>query len=127
MMSLEQQRDFSANYHVMNLSELVKLTVLDDFDWVDFLGTFFTEDPVKPTEKIAIYAQDYFSGLAEIVKSTEYNILHNYVVWLGIKSLIYTLSEDFQILRYDLVLKVNGVDLSCNERWRICTEHARDS
>ena len=43
------------------------------------------------------------------------------------KPLIYTLSDNFQKLRYDLVYNVQGVDLSCNERWRICTEYARDS
>ena len=47
--------------------------------------------------------------------------------YFSTKPLIYTLSDNFQKLRYDLVYSVQGVDLSCNERWRICTEYARDS
>ena len=49
------------------------------------------------------------------------------LIFFSTKLLIYTLSEEFQRLRFDLLLKVQGVDISCDERWRTCTNYARDN
>ena len=49
------------------------------------------------------------------------------MITFSTKQLIYTLSDEFQRLRFDLLLKVQGVDISCDERWRTCTNYARDN
>ena len=127
MMTIEEQRDFSKNYNEMTIRDLAAIANFTDFNWESFLNGFFGAGTMEPAERVAIYAKEYYKLLPDVLRNTDYNVLHNYVVWISIKPLIYTLSTEFQKIRYDLVFKVNGVDLSCNERWRMCTEHARDS
>jgi len=127
MMTIEQARDFSNNYQDISIGELMNITTIPDFNWLKFLNSFFTDEKIEDTERIALYARDYFHQLPKLIQDEDPNVIHNYVTWISTKPLIYTLSDNFQKLRYDLVYSVQGVDLSCNERWRICTEYARDS
>ena len=98
MMTIEQQRDFSTNYHEITIGDLARLATFADFNWETFLNGFFGENAIDATERIAIYAKDYYSSLPEIIAKTDYQVLHNYVAWISIKPLIYTLSDDFQKL-----------------------------
>jgi len=128
MLTIEAQRDFSKTYHDMTVGALRNLSRFDvDFDWLPFLNDFFTEVEITNEERIAMYAKDYFEKLPAVVQKEEGTIVHNYVTWLCTKQLIYTLSKEFQRLRYDLLFKVQGVDISCDERWRTCTNYARDN
>ena len=122
MMSPEEQRDYNANYEEITMTDLIKLTKFEGWDWISFFATFFGEGEVTKNERIVIFARDYLKNVGAIVTKTPIETLKDYAAWVSVKPLISTLSEDFQQLRYKLILEVNGVDFSCQERWRVCTD-----
>ena len=99
-MTIEQQRDFSTNYHEITIGDLARLARFPEFNWTAFLNSFFGAGVLDLTERIAIYAKDYYTQLPDIISKTDYDVLHNYVVWIstGLQSLV--LCVNFKIVQF---------------------------
>ena len=69
MMSVAEQRDFSKNLREITINDLEDLAKFTDFNWLDFLNGFFGEGKLKADEKIALYAESYYTKLVKIVES----------------------------------------------------------
>ena len=106
MMTIEQARDFSNNYQDISIGELMNITTIpgqgcivkcpiinrftghdfsnlsQDFNWITFLNSFFTDETIEDTERIALYARDYFHQLPKLIQEEDANVIHNYVTWI---------------------------------------------
>ena len=58
------------------------IAVFDDFDWLDFLNYFFTNVTITDNERVALYAEEFYSEIPKIVREEKASVLHNYAVWL---------------------------------------------
>ena len=96
-MTIEQARDFSNNYQDISIGELMNITTIPDFNWITFLNSFFTDETIEDTERIAMYARDYFHQLPKLIQEEDAHVIHNYVTWISTKPLIRKpLSDNFQ-------------------------------
>ena len=83
MLTIEEQRDFSATYRDMTVGGLRSISIFEgDFDWLVFLNDFFKQVNITDDERIAMYAVEYFKKLPKVIQDEKSEIVHNYVTWL---------------------------------------------
>lgn len=46
------------------------------------MNSFFTDETIEDTERIALYARDYFHQLPKLIQEEDANVIHNYVTWI---------------------------------------------
>ena len=99
IMTIEQARDFSNNYQDISIGELMNITTIPDFNWITFLNSFFTDETIEDTERIALYARDYFHQLPKLIQEEDPNVIHNYVTWIRYKS-YGSISYSYHMIKY---------------------------
>jgi putative endopeptidase len=105
-------RDPQANYNKMNLDELIKLS--PNFDW----KLFFKECGVTKTDEINVGQVKFFSQLSDLVKTTDINILKDYLKWNLLRSSANYLSSAFVNEKFEFYSKYLYGAQVLQPRWK---------
>ena len=63
------------------------------------MNSFFTDETIEDTERIALYARDYFHQLPKLIQEEDPNVIHNYVTWIRYKS-YGSISYSYHMIKY---------------------------
>ncbi|TMW44886.1 hypothetical protein DOY81_010034, partial [Sarcophaga bullata] len=89
------RHDTSAIYRKINLRELQ--TEVPQINWTLFLQTALGKDiELKEDEELVSYAMPYLVDMGKILKETDRRVLHNYVLWRLVMSIMTHMIDDYQ-------------------------------
>lgn len=129
------RHDTSIIYKKLTLKQLQNL--VPQIKWVEYLSSFLGVN-VTEDEPVVAYGLSYFLQMGKIIESTDrrylfmlhnqyvilillYRVVHNYVLWRLVMSLLPHMIDDYQRERIEFRKILLGI-LSERSRWSQCVE-----
>ncbi|XP_071509255.1 endothelin-converting enzyme homolog [Diadema antillarum] len=106
-------------YHLKTIEELQ--TLMPALDWLGYLQYLFngTDVLITKDEPIVVYAPQFLQDMSDLILSSDPIIVHNYMIWRLVTSLLNLLSAEFRQAEHDFDRVLSGKrDVSA--KWRFC-------
>lgn len=114
------RHDTSAIYKKITLKELQKQ--IPQLNWTDYLQTTVGKDlKLKENEEIVSYAMPYLVDMGRILAKADRRVVHNYVIWRLVMSIMTHMIDEFQRERVEFRKILLGIQ-SERVRWSQCVE-----
>jgi putative endopeptidase len=116
-MDITTQRDPNKVYHMMQVSELQKLT--PDIDW----PKFFVEGGAPAVTEVNVTNPEFFKGLSALLNSTDMRTIKAYLRWqliVGVPSIV--LPTAFDDERFDFYNRKLRGQPEQRARWKRCVQ-----
>lgn len=113
------RHDTSAIYKKLTLGELQK--EVPQLNWHEYLQTTLGNIELQDNESIVSYAMPYLVQMGKILSETDRRIVHNYIVWRLVMSIMTHMIDDFQRERVEFRKILLGIQ-SERHRWSQCVE-----
>ncbi|KAM7348788.1 M13 family metallopeptidase neprilysin 1 isoform 1-T5 [Cochliomyia hominivorax] len=114
------RHDTSAIYRKINLKELQ--AEVPQLNWTLFLQTALGGDIIlKEDEELVSYAMPYLVDMGKILKETDERVLHNYVLWRLVMSIMTHMIDDYQKERVEFRKILLGIQTE-RVRWSQCVD-----
>ena len=114
------RHDTSAIYRKINLKELQ--SEVPQINWTLFLQTALGKDiELKEDEELVSYAMPYLVDMGKILKETDRRVLHNYVLWRLVMSIMTHMIDDYQKERVEFRKILLGIQTE-RVRWSQCVD-----
>ncbi|TRY79395.1 hypothetical protein TCAL_07539 [Tigriopus californicus] len=115
----EDRLDTGSIYRQLSLNELA--TEVPSLDWNMYFQEVLTDLPFNGSEKVVCYSMPYFKDLGDLLRETETNIIHNYVIWRLVMDLMPHMPPEYEDTRAEFRRVLLGV-LTDRNRWNRCVE-----
>ncbi|XP_043262154.1 neprilysin-1-like isoform X2 [Colletes gigas] len=112
------RHDTSAIYRKLTLRELQR--EIPEIKWRVYLQEFISA-PITDEEPIVVYGMPYFVEMGRIVHRTDPRILHNYILWRLVMSIMPYMIDEYQQKRIEFRRILQGI-LSERHRSVQCVE-----
>ncbi|CAD6235836.1 GSCOCG00008006001-RA-CDS [Cotesia congregata] len=112
------RHDTSAIYRKLTLRELQH--EVPQLNWRDYLQTFLSTS-ITEDEPVVVYALPYFIKMGRIIEQTDKRIIHNYIIWRFVMSIMPHMIDEYQQKRVEFRKILLGI-LSERNRWSQCVE-----
>ncbi|XP_030381091.1 neprilysin-1 [Scaptodrosophila lebanonensis] len=114
------RHDTSAVYRKITLPELQRQ--VPELNWTEYLQTSLgPQIPLHAEEPLVTYGMQYLTEMGKILKRTERRVVHNYVLWRLVMSLMTHMIDDYQRERVEFRKILMGIQ-SERTRWSQCVE-----
>lgn len=114
------RHDTSAIYKKMKLPQLQN--EIPELNWKEYLQTTLgNEIKLNNDEPIVSYAMPYLIQMGKILAKTDKRIIHNYIIWRLVMSIMTHMIDDFQRERVEFRKILLGIQ-SERVRWSQCVE-----
>lgn len=114
------RHDTSAIYRKLTLPQLRR--EVPELNWEEYLqATLGKEIQLNHGEPVVSYAMPYLVEMGKIVAETDRRVLHNYVIWRLVMSIMTHMIDDFQRERVEFRKILLGIQ-SERVRWSQCVE-----
>lgn len=113
------RHDTSAIYRKLTLVELQR--EVPHLNWTEYLQTTLGNIELQPEESIVSYAMPYLVQMGKILTETDRRIVHNYIVWRLVMSIMTHMIDDYQRERVEFRKILLGIQ-SDRHRWSQCVE-----
>ncbi|EDW62314.1 neprilysin-1 [Drosophila virilis] len=114
------RHDTSAVYRKLLLPELQQL--VPELDWSVYLQTALGADiQLQPDEPLVTYGLTYLTEMGRILKQTDRRVVHNYMLWRLVMSLMTHMIDEYQRERVEFRKILMGIQ-SERTRWSQCVE-----
>lgn len=95
------RHDTSAIYRKLSLRELQR--EVPELNWTEYLQVTLGNDiALHPNESVVTYAMPYLVQMGKILAKTDRRIVHNYIIWRFIMSVMTHMIDDYQRVRFVL-------------------------
>lgn len=93
------RHDTSAIYRKLTLPELQ--SSVPQLNWNEYLqATLGKEVKLLPNEEVVAYAMPYLVQMGKILATTDRKIVHNYLIWRLVMSIMTHMIDDYQRVGY---------------------------
>ncbi|KAH8273040.1 hypothetical protein KR018_002243, partial [Drosophila ironensis] len=114
------RHDTSTVYRKLSLPELQKL--VPELRWSEYLQTALGPDiPLQADEPLVTYGLQYLTEMGKIVARTERRVVHNYMLWRLVMSMMAHMIDEYQRERVEFRKILMGIQ-SERTRWSQCVE-----
>ncbi|XP_015119420.1 neprilysin-1 [Diachasma alloeum] len=113
------RHDTSLIYQKLTLRELQRK--IPQVKWSLYLQQFLNASAITDDETVVSYAMPYFVEMGRIIEKTDRRILHNYVLWRLVMSIMPHMIDEYQQKRVEFRKILSGI-LSERNRWSQCVE-----
>ncbi|KAH8409250.1 hypothetical protein KR009_011232, partial [Drosophila setifemur] len=114
------RHDTSAVYRKLTLPELQDL--VPEVQWAEYLQTALGEDiQLEADEPLVTYGLSYLTEMGKILARTERRVVHNYMLWRLVMSLMAHMIDEYQRERVEFRKILMGIQ-SERTRWSQCVE-----
>ncbi|KAE8739548.1 hypothetical protein FOCC_FOCC014968 [Frankliniella occidentalis] len=112
------RHDTSLNYQQLPLWRLQE--DVPELDWHLFLKTVLKTD-ISREEPVVCYGLPYFRSMGKILAETDRRVVHNYVLWRLVMTVIPHMIDEYASKRVEFRRVLHGI-LSERPRWAQCVE-----
>ncbi|XP_063965763.1 endothelin-converting enzyme 1-like [Lytechinus pictus] len=114
-----EDQDPEMLYHLKTIDDLQE--IMPAIDWLSYLQFLFngTDIQITKDEPIVVYAPDFLQDMANLILSSDPIVVHNYMIWRLVTSLMNLLSADFRQADHDFDQVLSG-KRSIPAKWRFC-------
>lgn len=114
------RHDTSAIYKQLTLPELQKQ--VPQINWSEYLQAILGKHvQLQENEPVVSYAMPYLIEMGKILAATDRRVVHNYVIWRLVMSIMTHLIDDYQRERVEFRKILLGIQ-SERHRWSQCVE-----
>ncbi|EDW86306.2 uncharacterized protein Dwil_GK15832 [Drosophila willistoni] len=114
------RHDTSAVYRKMELPELQRL--VPQLNWTEYLQTALGESiSLQADEPLVTYGLQYLTEMGKILRATDPQVVHNYMLWRLVMSLMTHMIDEYQRERVEFRKILLGIQ-SERTRWSKCVE-----
>ncbi|XP_034671891.1 neprilysin-1 isoform X2 [Drosophila subobscura] len=114
------RHDTSAVYRKMTLPELQQL--VPEVKWEEYLQTALGPGiPLQADEPLVTYGLRYLTDMGKILRRTDRRVIHNYMLWRLVMSLMTHMIDEYQRERVEFRKILMGIQ-SERTRWSQCVE-----
>lgn len=114
------RHDTSAIYNKLTLRELQRR--VPQINWVEYIQTAVGPDvQIGPDEEVVCYALPYLVEMGRILEQTDERVVHNYVIWRLVMSIMTHMIDDYERERIEFKKILLGIQ-SERLRWSQCVE-----
>lgn len=113
------RHDTSAIYRKLTLPQLQK--EVPEIDWREYLQETVGDIKLKRDEPVVVYALPYLTSLGKILKNTDRRVIHNYLLWRLVMSMMTHMIDEYQRERVEFRKILLGIQ-SERHRWSQCVE-----
>ncbi|XP_062552174.1 neprilysin-1 isoform X2 [Armigeres subalbatus] len=113
------RHDTSAIYKKITLMQLQN--EVPQMNWKEYLQTTLGSVKLEENEAIVSYAMPYLIEMGRILDMTDKRIVHNYVIWRFVMSIMTHMIDDYQKERVEFRKILLGIQ-SERHRWSQCVE-----
>ena len=123
----EDRRDVERMYNPMTVAELQDLTPGPTIDWVAFLSSLFADSgiTIDSTSRVIVQEIQYLQGLADLLSTTEPEVLSNYILWRYVMSVGDDTNNAMRTASFEYNQVANGVTAQ-SSRQDQCSGEAND-
>eukprot|EP00057_Strongylocentrotus_purpuratus_P020956 XP_011675430.1 PREDICTED: endothelin-converting enzyme 1 [Strongylocentrotus purpuratus] len=106
-------------YHLKTITDLQG--IMPAIDWLSYLQFLFngTDIEITKDEPIVVYAPDFLQDMSNLILSSDPIVVHNYMIWRLVTSLMNLLSAAFRQADHDFDQVLSG-KRSIPAKWRFC-------
>lgn len=114
------RHDTSIVYRKISLPELQQL--VPQLNWTTYLQTALGNDiQLEPDEPLVTYGLQYLTDMGRILERTDRRVIHNYMLWRLVMSLMTHMIDEYQRERVEFRKILMGIQ-SERTRWSQCVE-----
>ncbi|KAG5682753.1 hypothetical protein PVAND_012086 [Polypedilum vanderplanki] len=113
------RHDTSAIYRKLTLGELQR--EVPQLNWREYLQVTLGDVELKDNEEVVSYAMPYLVQMGRILSQTDRRIIHNYIIWRLVMSIMTHMIDDYQRERVEFRKILLGIQ-SERHRWSQCVE-----
>lgn len=114
------RHDTSIVYRKISLPELQEL--VPQLNWTTYLQTALGNDiKLEPDEPLVTYGLTYLTEMGRILERTDRRVIHNYMLWRLVMSLMTHMIDEYQRERVEFRKILMGIQ-SERTRWSQCVE-----
>ncbi|XP_011675430.2 endothelin-converting enzyme homolog [Strongylocentrotus purpuratus] len=114
-----EDQDPEMLYHLKTITDLQG--IMPAIDWLSYLQFLFngTDIEITKDEPIVVYAPDFLQDMSNLILSSDPIVVHNYMIWRLVTSLMNLLSAAFRQADHDFDQVLSG-KRSIPAKWRFC-------
>lgn len=114
------RHDTSAIYKKLTLRQLQR--EVPQINWIEYVQAAVGPDiEIKANEEVVCYALPYFVQMGKILADTDDRVIHNYVLWRLVMSIMTHMIDEFQSKRVEFRKILLGIQSERN-RWSQCVD-----
>ncbi|KAL7027734.1 hypothetical protein ACKWTF_005562 [Chironomus riparius] len=113
------RHDTSAIYRKLTMAELQR--EIPQLNWRDYLQATLGDVDLNANEEVVSYAMSYLIQMGKILNTTDRRIIHNYMMWRLVMSIMTHMIDDYQRERVEFRKILLGIQ-SERHRWSQCVE-----
>ncbi|KAH8415360.1 hypothetical protein KR222_005098, partial [Zaprionus bogoriensis] len=114
------RHDTSVVYRKISLPQLQQL--VPQLNWTAYLQTALGPDiRLEPDEPLVTYGLEYLTEMGRILEETDRRVVHNYMLWRLVMSLITHMTDEYQRERVEFRKILMGIQTE-RTRWSQCVE-----
>lgn len=114
------RHDTSAIYKKLTLRQLQR--EVPQINWVEYVQAAVGPDiKITASEEVVCYALPYMVQMGRILEDTDDRVIHNYVIWRLVMSIMTHMIDEFQSKRVEFRKILLGIQSERN-RWSQCVE-----
>lgn len=113
------RHDTSAIYEKLTIVDLQKK--VPELNWTQLMQVTLGDVELQKDEKIVSYAMPYLIQMGKILATTDRRIIHNYIIWRLVMSVMTHMIDEYQRERIEFKKILMGVQME-RHRWSQCVE-----